>query len=149
MLWCTGKCLTTDSPKEKQACFVAFANFPGINSIIASFKLLVTSLRAELERGEQNCVLPVSICPPQHTTASTPDPAILLIDIYLKEMGTYIYSLIRMFIATFFIIGQHWKYPDSSHRRLDNQAALFSCNGILFSNKNGWVTETGNDTDRS
>lgn len=29
MLWCTGKCLTTDSPKEKQACFVAFANFPG------------------------------------------------------------------------------------------------------------------------
>ena len=63
MLWCTGKCLTTDSAKEKQACFVAFANFPGINSIIASFKLLVTSLRAELERDEQNCLLPISICP--------------------------------------------------------------------------------------
>lgn len=69
----------------------------------------------------------------------TPDLAILLIGICLREMKAYVYekSHRRMFVVAFFIIGQIGNNPDAHHKRVDKLAALYSYNRILFIDKNG------------
>lgn len=65
------------------------------------------------------------------------DPAILLLDAYSFRIKTYVYTKTYKgtCIAPLFVIAKTGSNPNTLNRRRDEQTMIFTCSGILLSNK--------------